>query len=65
MNYKIPVNLFRTQVLHFFFSYNALFFKAQYSDLFPPNNIVPYKNHGVIFYVIQCVRIRDSLQSVQ
>ena len=38
---------------------------AHYSDLFPPNNIVQYKNQVVIFYVIQCIQVRDSLQSVQ
>ena len=38
---------------------------AHYSDLFPPNNIVQYKNQGVIFCVIQCIQLRDSLQSVQ
>ena len=39
---------------------------AQYCDLFPShNNIVQYKNQGVIFYVIQCIQVRDSLQSVQ
>ena len=44
--------LFFEHKFYSLFSYNALFFKAQYSDLFPLNNIIQNKNQGVIFYVI-------------
>ena len=46
--------LFFEHKFYSLFSYNALFFKAQYTDLFPPNNIVQNKYQVVIFYVIIC-----------